>query len=213
MKLFGKRAETTTSISVDTADTSTVAGRVVVGGQSVKNDLQLKKIKVAFKKTGKFLVAFLVFLIIAAGLGLIYKYQNAKNRTANVAKELTSVNKALIETNDSAKALEHARKALSEDPNNVDTILTVANLTANTNPAESKQLYVRALDTFKKQDNPDVDGKSAATYWAAAQLAYQADRIEEAKKYYQKVIDVADKTDAYDQDLIKQSQEALKKLQ
>lgn len=163
------------------------------------------------KPSKKLLV--IVSLVVIAGLLIIggpVGYSSYKTRRHN--NELTKLNDSVLEGNTS-QALAHAKKALSLEPENVDTILVVANLTQGENPSEAKQLYSRALEAFKKHDNPDVDGKNTVTYWAAAGLAEQAGLNDQAKRYYQKVIDTADLKDSYDDYLAKQSHEALKRLQ
>lgn len=145
--------------------------------------------------------------LVAGGIAALDLLQ--PNRHDN---EITAVNNYLL-VNDTSQALAHAKKALAYEPDNLDTILTVAQLTEKDNPEEAKQLYRRALEVFKKQDNPDVGGKKAVTYWAAAGLAEQAGYTDQAKKYYQKTIDVADSMNGYDQDLVRQSQQALERLQ
>lgn len=165
------------------------------------------------------LVLGLSLLIISAIIAGVLIYNHASkskpvqaNKAAPINQETVLSNQAFLKGN-KAQALDHAKKALAKDPNNVDNILLVANLTQAANPSAAKQYYVQALDTFKQQNNPDVPGKSAVTYWAAANLAQQAGETSQAKKYYQEVIQTASPSDSYQQSLVKQSQAALAGLQ
>lgn len=151
-----------------------------------------------------------LFLIGAVG-AWFYNNQLSDTDVVTVDGEVSMVQESL-EENDKSKALEHARRALARDPNNIDNILMVANLAKEDNPDESKQLFARALDAYKKQNKPDENGKTAITYWAAAGLAENAGQIDQARHYYQKVVDVADPSDSYHQSIAKQSREALERL-
>lgn len=159
---------------------------------------------------GVIIVAVVVVLLGVGGYAVYEQHtQSASTRAENETEQL---NEALLKGN-KAQALKYAEQALANEPNNIDNILSVANLLKTDNPSEAKQYYIRALDEFKKQDNPDASGRSIGTYWAAAGLAEQAGQISQAKGYYQKVIDVANPSDSYDQSLVAQSQAALQRLQ
>lgn len=154
----------------------------------------------------------LVLLVSGVILGVL---QHNHLSGAKPSSEIDFMNEAL-QNNDKALALEHAKQALAKDPHNIDTILAVANIDKVVNPTEAKQYFKQALAELKLQDNPDVSNKPAATYWAAAQLADQAGEKNQAKKYYQEVIDAintAKSVDTYSQSLTAQSQAALKRLQ
>ena len=153
-----------------------------------------------------------VFAVSYALVEVKEKYTQQTGTTKQFQQEQTATNESLI-NNDKQQAIEHARKALDLAPNDFEAVVTLASLTSESNPTESKQLYARALEIAKQQDNPDVDGKSAITYWGAAGLAEQAGLTDQAKKYYQKVIDAADTANEYQQSLVAQSKEALKRLQ
>jgi Tfp pilus assembly protein PilF len=161
-------------------------------------------------------LSLLIICAIVAG-ALIYNHVSKTSKAAQTSKvapinqETVLSNQAFIKGN-KAQALEHAKEALTKDPNNVDNVLLVANLTKAENPSAAKQYYVQAFDTFKQQNNPDAPGKSAVTYWAAAGLAQQAGETSQAKKYYQEVIQTAS-PDSYQQSLAKQSQAELAGLQ
>jgi Tfp pilus assembly protein PilF len=155
-------------------------------------------------------LSLLIISAIVAGV-LIYNHESKSNKAARANKQAELSNEAFSKGS-KAQALEHAKKALAEEPNNIDNILLVANLTKAENPSAAKQYYVQALDKFKQQDNPDVPGKSAVTYWAAAGLARQAGETDQAKKYYQEVIQTASLSDNYQQSLVEQSRAELARL-
>ncbi len=161
------------------------------------------------------LAAVLVLALLAGG-GLfgylkVFHKSAGTNTATKINNELTMTNKYLRE-DDMSQALVYARKALALDPDNTDAIFAVASLVSTDNPEEAKQLYAHAFEIFKKQDNPDVSGKTAVTYWAAAGLAERAGYTDQAKQYYQKVIDTADPSNSYHQNLVKKSEAALKRL-
>lgn len=165
--------------------------------------------------TKRRLVLILALLLFAIAAGTSYSLLKDwfSSTETKVQRELMKVNE-YAGNKDTAQAVEHARKALEIDAENIDSILVLANLTKEENPDEAKQLYARALELQKKQDNPDEDGKNAITYWAAAGLAEEAGLIDQAKHYYQKVIDnAADSADSYEQSLVMQAREALARLQ
>lgn len=161
----------------------------------------------------KFGIIILVLAVLAGGGYAGYKAYKQYTLPASVkaSNETTKLNEAL-QKNDRAQALADAKKALSYTPNDVNAILAVAYLTKAENPGEAKQYFAQAFNEFKKQNNPDVSGKSAETYWAAAGLAEQAGETDQAKQYYQKVIEAANPSDSYEQSLATQSQAALKRL-
>lgn len=165
----------------------------------------------------RLIVAGLVVLLLAVGtvLGLWFKNywtSTSKKATTKTDSELALVSKYVMENNIS-QALAHAKKALIKTPDDLNAIQAVASLTEKSNPDEAKRYYVQALEVFKKQNNPDADGKTAITYWAAAGLAEKAGYKDQAKQYYQKVINAAKPSDSYEQSLVKRSQAALKALQ
>lgn len=206
MKLFGKRTDTNTSAKTASAS------KVVVGGKGIKNGLPQRPFSSVINKKSLIALAVILSLVlVGAGVLSYSKYQANRNRTTKVENQKSSANEA-VQNNDIPKAIEHAREALKQDPNNLDNIQLLANLTSYENPSESKQLYARALEELKKQDDPDVDGKRAAVYWAAAEFAYRADLVDKSKQYYQKVIAAADSASERDQDLAKQAKAMLEKL-
>lgn len=154
----------------------------------------------------KFVVGCLLIVVIVAGV-LIY---TTNNHSATQETELS--NAAFIKGN-KALALKHAKKALAKDPNNIDNILLVANLTKAEDPGAAKSYYAQAFEKFKQQNNPDAPGKSAVIYWAAAGLAQQAGETSQAIKYYKMVIQAADPSDSYQQSLAKQARVQLSRLQ
>jgi len=155
-------------------------------------------------------VLILAVFLIATGVILSISHGN-RSKGAKLSSETDYTNNAL-QKNDYTTALEHAKKALASEPHSVDAILAVANIDKKLNPTEAKQYYKQALAEFKKQDNPDINGKPATTYWAAAGMAEQAGETDAAKQYYQAVIKAAIPSDSYDQSLATQSAAALKRL-
>lgn len=172
-----------------------------------------QSLQVLTHKRTRFLIIITVVTLAIFGVSykLVSKRQEHIAQVSQFQQEQTATNESLLK-NDKSQALEHARKALAITPNDFEAIITVAELTAENNPDEAKQLYAQALEISKQQDNPDLDGKSAITYWGAAGLAEKAGLTDQAKKYYQKVIATAKETNSYEQSLAAQSQEALKRL-
>lgn len=195
MKLFGKKAEKQGGEGQNPGNLATSPPVSDTTGQAKKQRKPLK------------LVLLVVAGVVAVGGVAGFFLYNSSNQDSDLDK----ANKYVRENN-TPEALKHAKKALELDPNNVDAILTVANLTLKDNPEESKQYFARAFEIYKKENNPDLDGKTAINYWGAAGLAEQAGYIDQAKKYYQKVIDAADPNDVYHQNLVGESIAALKRL-
>jgi Tfp pilus assembly protein PilF len=157
------------------------------------------------------LVFILIALIVVGGAYAVYKH-DAVPASTKASQETKMTNEDLLKNN-KAQALVDAKKALANNPSNVENILAVASLTQAENPSQAEQYYIEAYNVFKEQNNPDVSGKSAETYWAAAGLAEQAGESSQAKQYYQEVIQVANPSNSYEQSLAQQSQVALKRLQ
>lgn len=158
----------------------------------------------------KVLLAVLVLAVVGGGYAVYERY--FVPTSVKITQETALLNKAATQR-DTAQALEHAKKILSYEPNNINAITTVAYLEQSSNPRQAKQYFAQALAEYKKQNNPDVSGKTAETYWAAAGLAMQAGQTAQAKHYYQQVITAAKPSDKYEQSLAAQSQAALKSLQ
>lgn len=161
-------------------------------------------------------VRLVLIAVILIAVGLIYYlgfYSSTPvmSPSAKASSETDMMDKALLKK-DKTQALADAKRALSYEPHNIDAILAVASLSRAEDPSQAKQYYIRAFDEFKRQNNPDVNGRSAETYWAAAGLARQAGEISQAKQYYQKVVEAAKPSDSYEQSLAQQSQVALKEL-
>lgn len=174
-------------------------------------------LSIAGKKKPLIILFAVGILVVGTTFAFVNKNDHQTNTTATNTmsphdQEMALVNQYVREKN-TALALKHAQKALAHEPDNQETLLAVASLTSQGNPAEAKKLYAQAFEMFKKHDNPEESGKTSITYWAAAGLAEQAGLVAEAKRYYQKVIDAANLSDGYQQSLVKQSQEALKRLQ
>lgn len=197
MKLFGKK-EKKQEVLEQTSGEIAGSSSGVAGAQSQTIKKKLKHPRLIL------LIIFALLVSSSVVAFLLFKPGQKEN-------DLTLANKYVRENN-TPKALAHAKKALELEPNNVDAILAVANLTLKDNPEESKQYFARALEIYKEENNPDADGGTAINYWAAAGLADQAGQYDLAKKYYQKVIDTADAKDAYHQDLVRQSKLALERL-
>ncbi len=149
-------------------------------------------------------------LLVVVSAGLIFVANRGPTTTAS--QDITLANDALI-NGDKTLALERAKEALVKDSSNIDTILLVAKLTKETSPDEAKQYYAQALKEYSQQDNPDVSGKSATVYWAAADLAQRAGKTEQAKEYYAKVAPAANPQDDYELSIAEQSKERLEGLQ
>jgi tetratricopeptide (TPR) repeat protein len=167
---------------------------------------QLAKKSIVRKKM--LTIAVLTAALICAGIAYLLLWIPTD---AKINNELNTAS-SYVRDNDTAKALEAAKRALALDPDNVDSLMVVANLTQKDNPEEAKQYFARALEIYKKENDPDSNGKTAINYWGAAVLAEPAGLIDDAKEYYQKVIDAADPEDSYHQSLVKQSKTALKRL-
>ena len=84
-------------------------------------------------------LSLLIIVAIIAGV-LIHNHVSKSNKLAQAHKaaqinqETVLSNEAFLKGN-KAQALEHAKKALAKDPNNVDNVLLVANLTQAENPS------------------------------------------------------------------------------
>lgn len=156
-----------------------------------------------------------VLVLIVLGVGSYEALGFYKQATLPVsvkaARELALANND-VQKGNRTQALIDAKKALSYTPHDSGAIMMVAYLEMAQNPSQAKQYFSLALKEFQKQANPDISGKSAETYWAAAGLAEQAGEVKQAIKYYQEVITVAKPTDTYEQSLAAQSQVALKRL-
>jgi tetratricopeptide (TPR) repeat protein len=177
--------------------------------------VHVKTSKVRFGRTQyKWAIIIILTGVVYWG-GLYLAYNEYKQLTTppstKAVQAAESMNKA-IQNHNTSQALADAKKALANEPNNVDNILAVAYLTQSTNPSEAKQYFKQALDLSNKQDNANVPGKSAITYWGAANLAQQAGETDQAKIYYQEVIKAAVSSNSYQQSLAVQSQAQLRKL-
>lgn len=151
-----------------------------------------------------------VGLLLIVSTALATWHMTAREPTHHLS-DMDRANRALIE-GDEQQALAYARKALDAEPNNVERILTVASLVKAHNAEEARALYGQALEIYKKHTDPNVPGQPTLVYWAAATLAEDAGQIALARQYYQSVINVADKSNDYEADLFRQSQEALERL-
>lgn len=193
------------------------SSNVVKDDATIEKDVNSKQTHTKDAKKISSLKVFILILVIAAlALGGFFGYKAYKNAT--LPASVKSANEVKLEeqalnNHNRTQALIDAKKALSYEPNNLDLITSVAYLEEPNNPTAAKQYFNEALIQFKKQNNPDVKGKTPETYWAAAQLAYQAGQITEAKQYYQDVIQAANPHNAYQVSLADQSQAALKRLQ
>lgn len=129
-----------------------------------------------------------------------------------ISKELSAMNEYLQAGND-AKSAEHARKALAHAPDDMDTMLAVAEAIKRVDIEESQQLYVKALEVFKQQDDPDAEGKNPVTYWSAGTMAEGAGLVDQAIVYYRKALEAADSTNTDDQNITAKTKEALWRLE
>lgn len=164
--------------------------------------------------TKKRLVLLLIIVIVAVGAGWFFVLRDSKSEyvITETDLEIEKVNLALV-AGDNKSALEYAKKALELSPDDLYTLELTASLTKESDPQEAKRLYARALEVFKKNDNPDEEGKKAITYMAAAGLAENAGLTDQAKLYYQKVIASSDPYDELNRVIITDAEERLKNLQ
>lgn len=157
------------------------------------------------------IIAAIVLVILS-----VFTYNVIVNITTPPSTKAVQATKSMnnaLQSHNTSQALADAKKALANEPNNFNDILAVAYLTQSTNPNEAKQYFKQALDLSNQQDNANVPGKSAITYWGAANLAQQAGETDQAKIYYEEVIKAADPSNSYQQSLAIQSQAQLRKLQ
>lgn len=168
-------------------------------GILTKIKLPLKKIVPKSRKATITVIA-LVAIVALAG-AWFYHHQTLAKQTLGSAGSPSDI-----------QNLTQAKKELLLHPNDINDMLAVAYMTKVKNPQQAKQYFLRALNEFKKQNNPDVPGKSAVVYWSAAGIAVQAGQINQAKKYYEEVIAAAKPSNSYDQSLASQSRTALEGL-
>lgn len=175
--------------------------------------VQVKTSKVHLSRTQyKWVIIILITGVVSwVGIYLAYIQLTTSPSTKSV-QAADSMNKAL-QNHNTSQALTDAKRALANEPNNYNNILAVAYLTQSTNPSEAKQYFKQALNLSNQQDNANLPGKSALTYWGAANLALQAGETSQAKIYYQEVIKAADPANSYQQSLAAQAQDQLRKLQ
>lgn len=222
MKLFGKRSNqkevnNTSASQKSVTDTGNIVkpeANPTVSTENPQGSSEKPSVaKTAKPKTKKRLIILLIIVLLLTGAGAAYVFftKSYQSKATKINQELALVAE-YQQKNDIPRALEHAKKLVSYEPDNFEYITLVASLIELQNPNEAKPYYAKLLDDIKKVDNPDEDGKLISTYWAAAGLAEKAGQTESAKRYYQKVIDVADTQDGYEQSLVTQSQEALKRL-
>ena len=223
VKRLGKRSSQK-EVSKDTASQKSVAevGSVIspettpsvtepVSPASNKRPRSVRNLIPKTKKQIMLVGLILVLFVVTVGVAVVLWNKNRPDTASKIAKEQALTNKYVRENN-TTEALKHAKQALASAPDDLDAILVVASLSEKTNPKEAKQYYAQALEVFKKIDNPDIDGKKAGTYWGAAGMADKAGLTDQAKKYYQKVIDTANLSDGSEWVLAKQSKEALQRL-
>ncbi len=164
-------------------------------------------------------LAALAVLLIASFLiwrNNTHKYSSGEaeitSTVARISEELSAMNEYLQAGND-AKSAEHARKALAHAPDDMDTMLAVAEAIKRVDIEESQQLYVKALEVFKQQDDPDAEGKNPVTYWSAGTMAEGAGLVDQAIVYYRKALEAADSTNTDDQNITAKTKEALWRLE
>lgn len=156
-------------------------------------------------------VPLLVIVIVAVAL-IYHNHVSESNKVAQADQERRLANKAFLKGN-KAQALEHAKKALADQPNNISNIQMVANLMNSENPSAAKQYYVQVFDKYKQQNDIGSAHTTAVNYYVAARFAQQAGEISQAKQYYQDVIKTARPSNSYEQSLAKQASAELKVLQ
>lgn len=186
------------------------AGSIVGGSKSSRTNRRLSRRAV--------LILICIALLIGVGGSLlVVRYMNtdkssdSTNKLSKSDRELKETSKYVREGNDS-KAIDSARRAVEEDPSNLTALETLASLLVEQDPKQAKEIYARALKVYKSDYNLDKGGGTAINYWAAATLAENAGRTNEAKQLYQLVIDTAEPGDDYQQLLARQSQAALERL-
>lgn len=184
--------------------------KIVVG--SINNR---RKVRLPSRK-----VLLVLAFIIALSLGGFLIWNNRNQQTdssevdasVSISEELATMNEYSQAGNDS-RAAEHARQALAHAPDDIDTMLAVAEVIEKDNPEEAGQLYAKALEIFRQQDDPDAEGKSPVTYWSAGVLAEGARLTDQAIVYFNKALEVADPSNTDHVNIIAKSQEALGRLQ
>lgn len=171
------------------------------------------KIK-SLPKSVQVLGLFLIIICVVAIGGLIYNHSHSLrvSKTTQARQEIDLANET-FQRGDKIQALEHAKKALTNNPNSVSNILLVANLTQPKDASLATQYYIQALNKFKQQNNLESASVTAVQYWIAAHLAQRAGEINQAKQYYQEVIKMASSSNSYEQSLARQSQVELEALQ
>lgn len=153
----------------------------------------------------------LLIIVIVAG-ALIYNYLPRGTKAEQAARETKRANEAFVK-GDKKKALEHAKKALADQPDNITNIQMVANLIGTDDPGAAKQYYAQALDKYKQQNNLGGAHTTAVNYWVAARFAQLAGKNSQAIQYYQQVIKTADPSSSYEQGLAAQAPLEIKDLQ
>lgn len=213
MKRLGKRSSQK-EVSKDTASQKSVAevGSVISPETASSVTEPVSPASNKRHKKQMMLAGLILVLLVVAVAAAAVVWNKSRPDTATKIEEEQALTNKYVRENNTTEALKHAKQALASAPDDLDAILVVASLSEKTNPKEAKQYYAQALEVFKKIDNPDIDGKKAGTYWGAAGMADKAGLTDQAKKYYQKVIDTANLSDGSGWVLAEQSKEALQRL-
>ena len=161
----------------------------------------------------------LIIVVIVVGLILLLVVVPAKQqaRKAKQAEAITLMETNLADDaftrNDIKLAVYHAKRALQASPKDLAAVQLVAALTSRTNPAESMKYYAQELILYKEQNNFSGQKPNTIQNWAAAGLADNAGSRVEALKYYKLVVQGGNPNNNDEKDLIRQSNEAIKRLQ
>lgn len=160
----------------------------------------------------------LVVLFIAGTVLFLVIYRGQEQPIA----EQTSVHDAdnalaqtgkLIQNGNISEALDYARDALAEAPDDLDLIMTTADLAEKAGASDTAQLYSRALAVFKSQSQPDKDDNQPGVYMAAGMLAEKAGLVDEARQYYRQALKVANPSNSDEANIIAQANTAIERLQ
>ena len=175
------------------------------------------------KKQTKLVVLVIVAVVIAvagvAGFMIFSSDDIANTDQVEVKADPTQLaSQAIAEANayilegDISSAVEQARKALEYTPDDLHVITAAADVIVQEDPDEAKPLYVKILEQFREESNPDENGQPLTVYWAGAKLAEQAGETELAIKYYTTVLDVADVSNEEEKGVMDRSRLRLEEL-
>lgn len=184
---------------------------------SAPNSIASKSTKRKLTNRVIIVVVVLVAMVLAA-LVFMFVIRPRFSATSSSTEKLSESAQAIVQANeqlldgDAHKAIASARQAVAKDPQNLFAIEGLANLLKATNPKEAQKLFNQAYLLYKKQNGIDEGSGTVLTYAATAAYAKRANLDEQAKKYYQKVIELANQSDPYDKSLAERAKQELEKL-